>query len=127
MAAQTHYTREHEWIRHEPGRPATVGLTKFAAKQLGDIVFVELPEVGNVFAAWDSVGTVESVKAASEFYAPVGGTVTEVNPAVSDEPEIINEDAEGNGWLYRLQPDSTASYDGLLDRTGYDEFIAREQ
>lgn len=122
--AQTHYTKEHEWITHEPGRPATVGLTHFAAKQLGDVVFVELPEVGRVFNAWDAVGTVESVKAVSEFFAPVGGTVTEVNRDLNDEPELINEDAEGSAWLYRLQPDSSASYDGLLDRAGYDAYIA---
>jgi glycine cleavage system H protein len=126
MAAQTHYTKDHEWITHEPGSPATVGLTRFAAKQLGDVVFVELPDVGRVFDAGDPVGTVESVKAVSEYYAPVGGTVTEVNSELNDDPETINEDAESAGWLYRLQPDSSASYDGLLDRKGYDAFTAAE-
>jgi glycine cleavage system H protein len=124
MAAQTHYTKDHEWITHEPAGPATVGLTKFAARQLGDVVFVELPDVGRVFNAGDAVGTVESVKAVSEYYAPVGGTVTEVNSELSDEPELINEDAESAGWLYRLKPDSSASYDGLLDRKGYDKWAA---
>jgi len=127
MAAQTHYTKEHEWITHEPGKPATVGLTQFAAKQLGDVVFVELPEVGQVFTAWSPAGTVESVKAVSEYFAPVGGTVTEVNSELNDEPELINEDAEGSGWLYRLQPDGSASYGELLDRMGYDAYIAEEQ
>jgi glycine cleavage system H protein len=126
MAGQTHYTKDHEWITHEPGRPATVGLTTFAAKQLGDVVFVELPEVGRVFNAWDPVGTVESVKAVSEFYAPVGGTVTEVNSQLNEDPEIINEDAESAGWLYRLTPDSSAGYDELLDRKGYDAYVAAE-
>jgi glycine cleavage system H protein len=126
MAAQTHYTKDHEWITHESGQPAIVGLTKFAAKQLGDVVFVELPEVGRVFSTGEPVGTVESVKAVSEFFAPVGGAVTAVNEELNESPEDINEDAEGSAWLFRLQPDSSASYDGLLDRKEYDAYIAEE-
>jgi glycine cleavage system H protein len=104
-----------------------VGITKFAAKQLGDIVFVEPPEVGRVLTAGREAGLVESVKAASELYAPVGGTVTEINQDVLDEPELVNEDPEGEGWLYRLRADSTASYDELLDRKAYDAFVAEAE
>ncbi|MBC3844037.1 glycine cleavage system protein GcvH [Streptacidiphilus sp. 4-A2] len=118
------YTREHEWLQVD-GKTASVGLTDFAQKELGDIVFVELPEVGKVFQAEEAFGTVESVKAVSELYAPVSGKVTATNTDLSDDPELINEDANST-WLIKIQMSDTKELDGLLSADQYQAYIAQE-
>jgi len=119
------YTQDHEWIRAEGGT-ATIGITDFAAKQLGDVVFVELPEVGRTLAAGDSFGTVESVKAASEVFAPVAGEVAEVNEALASDPELVNQDPTGEGWFIKLKLADAGAVEGLMDQAAYDAFIKDE-
>ena len=116
------FTKEHEWVSLE-GDIATVGISAFAAGQLGDIVFIELPEVGKTVARGDGLGVVESVKAASDVYAPLSGEVTEVNPVLGDEPERVNEDAEGSGWFARLRVKDPAEFEALMDRAAYEQFL----
>ncbi|MBW7859706.1 MAG: glycine cleavage system protein GcvH [Rhodocyclaceae bacterium] len=116
------YTASHEWIRVESDGTLTVGITDHAQEALGDIVFVELPEAGRTLGSGDACAVVESVKAASDIYAPVAGTVTESNQSVADSPESINADAY-SAWLFRLRPDS-ADLSDLLDATGYEASIA---
>ncbi len=118
------YTRSHEWVRTE-GDTATVGITDYAQDELGDIVFVELPEVGATFDAGDSFGTVESVKAVSDLYAPVGGEVVEVNEALDDSPEKINEDPYGEGWIIKLRVSDESS--GLLSASDYEQLLEEEE
>jgi glycine cleavage system H protein len=117
------YTRSHEWVRTE-GDTATVGITDHAQEELGDIVFVELPEQGATFEAGDAFGTVESVKAVSDLYAPVGGEVVEINEALNDSPEKINEDPYGQGWLVRLRVSDDA---GLLSAAEYQRVLEEEE
>ena len=117
------YTRSHEWVRTE-GDTATIGITDHAQDELGDVVFVELPEVGATFDAGDSFGTVESVKAVSDLYTPVGGEVTEVNEALNDQPERINEDPYGEGWMVKLRVSDEGS--GLLSASDYEQFVEEE-
>lgn len=112
------YTESHEWVRREEDGILTVGITEYAQDALGDIVFVELPQVGKTFTAGDDAAVVESVKAASDIYAPVGGTVTEVNQPVADAPDSINADAFA-AWLFKLKPTDAAAYDGLMDADAY--------
>ena len=112
------YTKEHEWVQ-VAGGVATVGITDFAQKELGDIVYVELPEVGRVVALGEVLGTIESVKAVSEIYAPVSGTITEVNALLSDKPETINLDAHGAGWICRLRLVHVGELDALMDAAAY--------
>ena len=112
------YTKEHEWVKVE-GQTATVGITDFAQKELGDIVFVELPEIGRVVALGDVLGTIESVKAVSELYAPVSGTVSEVNAALNDAPEALNRDAHALGWICKLKLSKPSELDALLDAAAY--------
>ena len=116
-----HYTQEHEWIRLE-GDTATVGITDFAQGQLGDIVFVELPDAGKQVSKGGEAAVVESVKAASDVYAPVSGEVTEANQALSDDPSLVNTDPEGEGWFFRLRLSDTSELDGLLDADTYKSF-----
>jgi len=117
------YTKSHEWVRTE-GDNATIGITDHAQDELGDVVFVELPEVGTTFDAGDSFGTVESVKAVSDLYTPVGGEVVEVNETLNDQPEKINEDPYGEGWIVKL----SASGEGdLLSASDYEQFLEEEQ
>jgi glycine cleavage system H protein len=116
-----HYTQEHEWIRIE-GETATVGITDFAQGQLGDIVFVELPEPGRQVTKGGEAAVVESVKAASDVYAPVTGEVTEANQALSDDPSLVNTDPEGEGWFFRLRLADTSELDGLMDAGAYKTF-----
>ncbi len=118
----TYYTEEHEWIRVE-GEQATVGISDHAQEQLGDIVFVELPEVGKKLAKGEQAAVVESVKAASEVYAPVGGEVTEVNSALEEKPELVNQDAEGEGWFFRMKLADPGELEGLMDRDAYEKFV----
>jgi glycine cleavage system H protein len=117
------YTRSHEWVRTE-GDTATIGITDYAQDELGDIVFVELPEVGATFDAGDSFGTVESVKAVSDLYAPVGGEVVEVNEALDDSPEKINEDPYGEGWIVKL---SVSDEGNLLSASDYEQLLEEEE
>lgn len=112
------YTESHEWVRLEADGTLTVGITEYAQDALGDIVFVELPQVGKTFTAGDDAAVVESVKAASDIYAPVGGTVTEVNQSVADAPDSINADAFG-AWLFKLKPSDAGAINGLLDADAY--------
>ena len=117
------YTKSHEWVRTE-GDTATIGITDHAQDELGDVVFVELPEVGTTFDAGDSFGTVESVKAVSDLYTPVGGEVVEVNETLNDQPEMINEDPYGEGWIVKL---STSGEGDLLSASDYEQFLEEEQ
>lgn len=117
------YTEEHEWLRLEDDGSVVVGITAHAAEQLGDIVFIELPEEGDEMAKDDEVVVIESVKAASDILAPLDGEVVEVNPAIVDEPGKINEDAEGGGWFFRLKPADLSPMDDYMDEAAYKAFI----
>jgi glycine cleavage system H protein len=112
------YTESHEWVRRETDGTLTVGITEYAQDALGDIVYVELPQVGKTFTAGDDAAVVESVKAASDIYAPVGGTVTAVNQPVADAPDSINLDAY-SAWLFKLKPTDAGAFDGLMDAEAY--------
>jgi glycine cleavage system H protein len=116
------YSEEHEWVRVE-GDVATVGISDFAQEQLGDIVFVELPDVGAEIAAGDQVAVVESVKAASEVYSPVSGEIVEINDVIVEEPSGINGDAEGDGWFFKLKLSDPSELDDLMDPKAYAAFI----
>ena len=118
-----YYTQDHEWIDVE-GDTGTVGITDYAQGQLGDITFVELPEAGSTVKKGDAPCVVDSVKAASDVYAPVSGTVTEANAALEGEPELVNTDPEQGGWLFRLTLADAGELDGLMDRAAYDEYVA---
>jgi glycine cleavage system H protein len=117
-----YFTREHEWIRVE-GDTATVGISDHAQEALGDIVFAEVPEVGKQLNKGQEAAVVESVKAASDVYAPVSGEVIEGNPAVADDPSVINSDPEGEGWFFRLKLSDPSELDGLMDEAAYREFV----
>ncbi|MEO6247341.1 MAG: glycine cleavage system protein GcvH [Sphingomicrobium sp.] len=113
-----YFSKDHEWVRVE-GVVATVGISDHAQAALGDIVFAEVPEAGKVLAKGDEAAVVESVKAASDVYAPVGGTVTEANPALGDDPAIVNRDPEGEGWFFKLTLSDPSELDGLMDEAAY--------
>lgn len=117
-----HYTQEHEWIEVE-GDKATVGITDYAQGQLGDITFVELPSPGAGLTKGGSASVVDSVKAASDVYSPVGGTVSEINPALEDRPELVNSDAEGEGWLWRMTLADPSELAALMDEAAYRAFV----
>jgi glycine cleavage system H protein len=119
--SELRYAITHEWARREEDGTVTVGITDHAQEALGDVVFVELPEVGTVFAAADDAGVVESVKAASDVYAPMGGEVIAINSMLEDEPEIVNSDPYNDGWFYKLQPADTSDLDALLSAEGYQQ------
>ena len=116
--AKTYYTEDHEWIAVD-GDIATVGITDHAQNQLGDLVYVELPETGRTVSKGEDTVVVESVKAASDVYAPVSGEITEVNAALGDDPEIVNKGAENSGWLFKMKLSDTSELEGLLDRDAY--------
>ena len=116
-----HYTREHEWIRVE-GDIATVGITDFAQAQLGDVVFVEVPEAGRQVSKGSEAAVVESVKAASDVYAPVSGEVVEGNQALVEDSALVNSDPEGEGWFFRLRLSNPAELEGLMDADAYRSF-----
>ena len=122
IPADLRYTRNHEWIRSEADGTITVGITDHAQELLGDLVFVELPEVGAEFAADQEAAVVESVKAASDVYAPVAGSVVEVNQATVDAPEVVNQDPYAT-WLFRLRPAATADLAALLDAAAYQQLV----
>ncbi|MEO8245677.1 MAG: glycine cleavage system protein GcvH [Chloroflexota bacterium] len=117
------YSKEHEWVRVE-GSTATIGITSFAADELGDIVFIELPEVGSRLSQFGGFGVVESVKAVSDLFAPISGEVTEVNDALGDQPELLNSDAYGEGWIARVTLADSAELDALMDAEAYAELTA---
>jgi glycine cleavage system H protein len=117
------YTKEHEWVRLD-GDVATVGISEHAQEQLGDVVYVELPEVGTTVEQSKQVAVVESVKAASEVYAPVGGEVVEVNDALNDDPSLVNSGAEGEGWFCKLRVKDSGELDKLMDEEGYRAYLA---
>jgi glycine cleavage system H protein len=117
------YTRSHEWVRTEDDT-ATIGITDYAQEELGDIVYVELPEQGDTFDAGDSFGSIESVKAVSELYTPVGGEVVEVNEALNNSPEKINEDPYGEGWLVKLRVSEEGD---LLSASDYEQLLEEEE
>ena len=120
------YTKEHEWIRDEGDGTVTVGITDHAQKLLGDLVFVELPEVGASMEAGADCAVVESVKAASDVYSPLNGEVTKVNDALGDAPEVINDDPYGEGWIFKMKPADAADLGALLDAAGYAAVVAEE-
>lgn len=117
------YTEDHEWVAMD-GDVATVGITDYAQKALGDVVFVEVPEVGGTVAKGDEVAVVESVKAASEVYAPLDGEIVEVNEALADEPALVNTDATGDGWFFKMKLSNADDLDDLMDEAAYNEFVA---
>jgi glycine cleavage system H protein len=120
------YTKSHEWIRVLPEGIAEVGITEHAQQALGDLVFVEVPESGRTVTAGNACAVVESVKAASDVYAPVSGEVVEGNAALAEAPELINQDAYGSGWLMRIRFSNSAELDSLLDAHAYEEQLAGE-
>ena len=119
------YSKSHEWIRVE-GDTATIGITDHAQKELGDVVFVELPELGEIFDEGQEFGTIESVKAVSELFLPVAGEVVEVNKTLVDEPNAVNEDPHGDGWLVQVRVSSDGALDGLMNAAAYEKFVEEE-
>lgn len=117
-----YFTKDHEWIRVD-GDVATVGISDHAQEALGDIVFAEAPEAGRVLTKGQEAAVVESVKAASDVYSPVGGEVIEGNPALADDPELINRDPQGEGWFFKLKLSDPSELDGLMDEAGYREWV----
>jgi glycine cleavage system H protein len=120
------YAKTHEYARTNDDGSVTVGISDSAQDQLGDMVFIELPEVGQTVAAGEACAVLESVKAASDVYAPVGGEIVEVNEALVDSPETVNQDAYGEGWLFRLQPEDVSEMAALMDGDAYEVFLASE-
>lgn len=127
VPSELKYTKSHEWIRDEGDGTVTVGITEHAQELLGDLVFVELPEVGSSVDAGSECAVVESVKAASDVYSPVTGEVIAINKELADAPETINEDAFGNGWMYKVKLEDTAQLSELLDADGYTEVMESEE
>lgn len=121
--AKTYFTEDHEWLRVEGGI-ATIGITDYAQEQLGDLVFVELPEAGKKLAKGDTAVVVESVKAASDVYAPVNGAVTETNEALASDPALVNSAATGDGWLWKMSLSDESQLDGLMDEAAYKSHIS---
>lgn len=117
------YSAEHEWVRTGNGNTVRIGITDFAAKELGDIVFVSLPEVGEEVVAGDACGELESTKSVSEIFAPVSGVVNAINEALDDTPETINSDAFGDGWLFEVEVPSVSEFDDLMDADAYEEQV----
>ena len=117
-----YYSKDHEWISVD-GDTATIGITDFAQGQLGDVVFVEVPEAGRHIAQGGEAAVVESVKAASDVYSPVGGDVIEGNQALVDDPALVNSDPEGEGWFFKLKLDNPSELDGLMDENAYREWV----
>jgi glycine cleavage system H protein len=120
------YTKSHEWARHNDDGTVTVGITDNAQDQLGDMVYIEVPEAGQAVIAQEACAVVESVKAASDVYAPVSGKVIEVNETLGESPETVNQDAYGAGWLFRIEPSDAGDLDGLMDGEAYASFIEDE-
>ena len=126
VTTELKYASSHEWARLEEDGTITVGITDHAQEALGDVVFVELPEVGSTLAAGDEAGVVESVKAASDIYSPVGGEVVAINDRLEDEPETVNADPYSDGWFFRLQPSDSSELEALLSADDYQQRCAEE-
>ncbi|WP_299005353.1 glycine cleavage system protein GcvH [uncultured Shewanella sp.] len=126
IPTELRYTASHEWIRREEDGSYTVGISEHAQELLGDMVFVELPEVGDTLSVGDDCAVAESVKAASDIYAPLSGEVLAVNEALEDSPELVNSDAFGDGWFFRIMPSDEAELDNLLDADDYQAVIDDE-
>ena len=120
--SQLRYTSDHEWVRVE-GDAAVVGISDYAQEQLGDVVFIELPDVGTLFAQNDDAAVVESVKAASEIYAPIGGEILAVNDSLTDAPETLNSDPTGDGWLFKISIADAGEVDALMDEAAYKAYV----
>ena len=118
------YSEDHEWVRRKEDGICRLGITAFAQDELGEVVFVELPEVGRTIAAGDEIGTIESVKAVAEIYSPIAGEIVAVNTSLEDEPEKVNADVYGEGWLADIRATSAADLDKLMDAEAYDKFAA---
>ena len=123
MTATMHFTKDHEWLKVD-GDTATVGITAYAAEQLGDVVYVELPETGRTVKKGEGAAVVESVKAASDVYSPVSGEVIETNGTLADEPGTVNQAAETQGWFLKIRLSDRSELDGLLDEDGYRDYVA---
>lgn len=123
IPADLKYVASHEWLRQEADGTLTIGITDHAQDLLGDIVYVELPEVGATVEADDEIAVVESVKAASDVYAPIAGEIIEINSALIDAPETINSDPYGDGWFFKIRPDNADDYDGLMDADDYQDSL----
>ncbi|TRX54510.1 glycine cleavage system protein GcvH [Thalassomonas sp. M1454] len=123
IPSELKYATSHEWVRNEGDGTVTVGITEHAQGLLGDMVFVELPEVGDEVSTGDDVAVAESVKAASDIYAPVSGEIIEVNEDLEDSPELVNSDAFGDGWMFKIKLDDASELDALLDAEGYENSI----
>ncbi|HEY1412764.1 MAG TPA: glycine cleavage system protein GcvH [Rhodopila sp.] len=121
-SADKRYTKDHEWVMLD-GDIATVGITDHAQEQLGDLVHVELPELERAVTEGETCAVVESVKAASDVFAPLAGKVVEINETIVEDPSIVNSDAEGEGWFFRLELEDTDAFDALMDQDGYDEYL----
>ncbi len=126
IPAELRYASTHEWVRPEGEGVFTVGISDHAQALLGDMVFVELPDVGDEIATGDDVAVAESVKAASDVYAPISGEVVEVNPELEDSPELVNSDPYGDGWLFKVKAEDPSEVEGLLDAEGYEGSIEDE-
>ena len=118
----TRYTKDHEWVRLE-GDVATIGISTYAAEQLGDVVYVELPAIGAIFAKGADMAVVESAKAASDVYAPISGSVTAANASLSDAPDLVNQAAQGEGWFVKLKPANASELDALMDEAAYADYV----
>lgn len=126
IPAELRYSSSHEWVRPEGDGTFTVGISEHAQELLGDMVFVELPDVGDNVSTGDDVAVAESVKAASDVYAPIGGEVVAVNEDLEDSPELVNSDPYGDGWLFRIKAEDASEVDNLLDAEGYEQSIDEE-
>lgn len=126
VPSELKYTKSHEWVRNESDGSITVGITDHAQELLGDMVFIELPEVGATYTAGDECAVVESVKAASDVYCPVAGEVTAVNEDLPDTPETLNQDAFDTGWMFKMNPVDSGEADELMDAEAYAEFVDAE-
>jgi glycine cleavage system H protein len=120
------YSKDHEWVSVDDDT-ATIGITSFAQHELGEVVFVELPEVGSAFDAGDEVGTIESVKAVAEVYTPLAGEVIEINEAVAEDPELINDEPQGAGWLFKLRVSDLSALAELMDSAAYEKYLAEQE
>lgn len=122
-----HYTQSHEWVRSNDDGTLTIGITEHAQEQLGDLVLVETPQIDQTFSAGEGLGVVESVKAASDIYAPLDGKVIDTNSALTDEPELINAEPYDAGWIYTLEPDDATLVEDLMDAEAYEDFVVSEE
>lgn len=123
---QARYLQTHEWVRKGPGNAYTIGLTAYAIEQLGDIVYLELPQVGKELQKGDIFGVIESVKSASDMYIPIGGKVTAVNAEVPDNPDMLKAEPYGKAWMIQIEASNPAEFDGLMDAAAYEKFLETE-